>query len=207
MKKIMKQPLFAALGLLALVLTSTNASAIIIGFEPSSQTATPGVTVSLDLVVSDLGTDSVGDFDIDIAYDNAALSFLGYNLGEGLGDVGLFEADDFSWGDLGGGLINLSEVSYLFDFELDALQPGDSLTLATLDFGVDVLALGSSTTVSVDTVWAIGDAFGQALDISALNDGVISNPDIVDVPEPSVLMMMVLGLVGVGFSRRAKKKA
>lgn len=205
MKYLFKTRLMAVIGLLALVLTSTSASAIIIGFEPSSQTAIPGDTVSLDLVVSDLGTDSVGDFDIDIAYDISALSFLGYSLGSGLGDIGLFEAIDFSLGDFGG-LINLSEVSLLLPGELDLLQAGTSLTLATLDFSVDVLALGSSTAVSIDTVWAIGDGFGQALAVSALNDGVISNPD-VNVPEPSVLALMVLGLVGVGFSRRDKKKA
>jgi len=205
MKKMIKQPLMAILGLFVLVLGSSNASAIMIGFEPSSQNAMPGDTVSLDLVVSDLGTDLIGDFDIDIAYDAAALSFLGYTLGSGLGDISLFEADDFSWGDLGG-LINLAEVSYLFDYELDPLQPGTSLTLATLDFKVDVLNLGSSTTVSVDTVWAIGDAYGQPMQVGSFGDGIIKNPDAA-VPEPSVLALMALGLVGFGFSRRAKNKA
>jgi hypothetical protein len=203
MKQLIKKPLLMIVGLLVLAL-STSASAVILSFNPASQNAVAGDTVSLDLVISDLGTDLIGDFDLDIAFDTSALSFTGYSLGSGLGDLGLFEADDFSLGDLGGGLIGLTEVSYLSVLDLGLAQPGASLTLATLDFYVDTLALGSSTTVSVDTIYAIGDGVGDPLNDSALNDGVISNPRA--VPEPSVLALFSLGLIGFGVFRKTKKK-
>lgn len=207
MNHLTKNRLLAVLGLLMLALMSTQASAIMISLSPASQTAEPTDMVGLDLMVSGLnsgGADSLGDFDIDIGFDTSALSFMGYSLGTGLGDVGLAEAVDFSFGDLGG-LINLSEVSLLFPFELDALQP-DSFTLATLDFMVDVLNPGSSTIVFIDQVWAIGDGFGQVLQVDGLGDAVIRNPQSVGVPEPQVLALLSVGLIGIGFMRRLRQQ-
>jgi hypothetical protein len=206
MKNKIKISLFAVLGLCILALTSTRVSAIVLGLEPASQNAVPGDPVSLDLVVSGLGAggpDSLGDFDIDIFFDTSALSFTGYSLGAGLGDIGLFEAIDFSFGDLGGGMVNLAEVSLLLPFELDTLQAA-SFTLATLDFHVDVLAPGSQTPVDIYTVWAVGDGFGQALSVDGTNDAVVRNPA-AEMPEPTTLSLIALGLVGVGLSKRSKK--
>ena len=201
----MRKLLNIVYGLVLLAVTS-HAGAVVLSLEPSSQIAGPGDSVSLDLVISGLGNgapDSLGDFDIDISFDASALSFLGYTLGTSLGDVGLGEAFDGSFGDLGGGLVNLAEVSLLFPFELDALQ-ADTFTLATLDFSVDVLAPGDSTTVDIDTVWALGDGFGLPLTVDAANSAVIRNAA---VPEPSLLALVALGLTGVGFASRRRKSA
>lgn len=195
--------LFFALWALVFALGSGSAAATLLSLQPSSQTAMPGNMVSLDLVIGGLdagGPDSLGDFDINIGFDPGALSLVGFGLGPYLGDVGLGEAADFSLGDLGGGTVNVAEVSLLFPFELDALQP-DSFTLATFNFMVDVLPPGSSTSVMIDTVFALGDGFGLPLQLDGTAGAVIRNPG-VDVPEPAVLGLVALGLAGIRLSRR-----
>jgi hypothetical protein len=207
MNGMLHRRLLAVLGAALLALTSTQAAALFLSLDPSAQNASPGDPVSLDLVVSGLGDfapDSLGAFDVDIGYDPAALVFTGYTLGSLLGDPFLFEALDLSLGDLGV-VINLAEVSLLSDSELDALQPA-SFVLATLDFTVLTLSPGSSTLVTIDNVYAIGDAFGQPLPVDGTNDAVISNPS-GNIPEPSILALMSLGLglAGLDMARRRSK--
>lgn len=204
MKKVFLRLTAAAV----LGLTLSSAQAVSISLQPSVTNADPGDSVSLDLVVSGLGdgtAPSVGDFDINVGFDTAALSFDGYSLGAGLGNIGLGEAFDFSGGDLGGGLINLSEVSFLENDAntcifcvapfLEDLQ-GDSLVLATLQFSVDVLPEGSSTVVSIANVLALGDGFGIALNVTDVNNATIRNPGMA-VPEPGVLLLFGVGLVAL----------
>lgn len=127
-------------GLLLLGLVN-QAGAVTLSLSPASQTAANSDTVFLDLVVSGLGNfapASLGDFDVDIGYDTAVLSFQSYSLGVLLGDVGLGEALDASLGDTFGS-VNIAELSLLEpDLAtcffcvapyLDDLQP-DSFTLA-----------------------------------------------------------------------------
>ncbi|MEM8988277.1 MAG: hypothetical protein AAGC95_16295 [Pseudomonadota bacterium] len=204
----MYKAIAAALSLSA-IFAASPASAVVVGFSPSAQTAGPSDTISLDLTVSGLGdgaAPSVGGFDFDILYDPSALTFDGYALGTDLGDEGLFEQLDFSFGDLGGGLIDLASTSVLLDFDLDLLQ-GSSIVLATLDFTVDVLALGASTSVSVDTFdpfLLLSDGFGQDLAVTAFNGATIRNPNPNVVSAPSGIALFALGLLGLGLTRRQK---
>lgn len=213
MKNSFKKSLAGVFGAAVLALAAMPASAVMLSLQPTVQSAVPTDNISLNLVISGLnanGPDSLGDFDIDIGFDTSALSFQGYSLGVSLGDIGLSEAFDFSFGDLGGGTVNLAEVSFLeadasscvfcLGPYLDDIQSG-SFILATLDFKVDSLAVGSSTTVFFDTVFALGDGFGNPLGIDSLTNAAINNPGI-SVPEPTTLALMALGLIGVARQRR-----
>jgi hypothetical protein len=212
----MKTMISAIFGLLALVLVGQAAALPTLSLLPASQTAVAGDNVSLDLVIDGLGNfapDSLGNFDVEIGYDAAVLSFQSLTLGAFLGDVGLGEAIDFSLGDLGG-VVNVAELSLLdpdpfsgpsfFGPYLDDIQPG-SFTLATLDFHVDILAPGSSTTVSISSVNILGDGFGNLLTLDSTNDAVIRGPQI-SIPEPSILALLGLGLFGIGAVRRSRRK-
>ena len=190
---------------LAAAMLSTQASALIISLTPSFQTAQPTDSVSIDIVATDFGNEVIGAFDFDILYDSLALSFTGYTLGGGLGDLGLGEALDLSFGDLGG-IIDLAETSFLFDFELLPLQ-SSPLVLATLDFTVDVLAPGDITVVQLDVgdpnLYVAGEFGLELLDVEYNPTAVISNGER-DLPTPATLSLFGLGLVGLGMFRRRR---
>ncbi|GAB5380300.1 MAG: hypothetical protein Alis3KO_09520 [Aliiglaciecola sp.] len=178
-----------------LLLFASNASAaVILSAVPGFTDAMPGDSVTIDIVVSGLdagGPDSLGAFDLDILYDAAALSVTDITVGSLLGDFGLGEAIDFSFGDLGG-VIDLAVVSLLFDFELDALQPSD-FTLASIDFSVDVLPDGTSTEVSFGPS-VLSDAFGFEIFPMGTTSAVIAN-GIINEPGILALLMVPLFLV------------
>ena len=214
MKTKSRRRWLVAAGLL-LSMSSMTVSAVSLNLEPAATIAGPGAEVSLDLVIEGLGDfvpESLGDFDVDIRFDPGALSFLGYTLGPYLGDLGLFEAIDYGLGDLGGGLVNLTEVSLLEPDApscsfcilpyLDEIQP-NTFALATLDFRVVALPPGTSTVVSVETVYALDDGFGIALPLDSTTDAVIRNPALGSVPEPA----MGVGMIGIGFRRRKRLMA
>ncbi len=199
----------STLGGLLLIGLVNQAGAVTLSLSPASQTAANNDTVFLDLVVSGLGNfapDSLGAFDVDIGYDTTVLSFQSYSLGALLGDDGLGEALDVSLGDLFGS-VNIAELS-LLDADplsgpsfigpyLDDIQPG-SFTLATLTFRVDALAPGSSTVVSIDTVYAVGDGFGSALTLDGTSNAIINA-----VPVPAAVWLFGSGVIGLlGVARR-----
>ena len=182
-------------------------------------TTAPVVTVPADITVEATGpSGAVVTYEATAtdAFDPGALSFQGYGLGSFLGDLGLVEALDFSLADLGGGTVNLAEVSLLepdaascifcIPPYLDEIQP-DTFVLATLDFLVDTLPPGTSTDVFIDTVYALGDGFGEPLSLDSTADAVIRNPAAVSVPEPATLTLVGFVMAGIGFQRRKRLMA
>ena len=165
------------------------AHAALIELQPSPLYATTGDAISLNLLVSGLGTDSLGAFDISVGFDSSALSFTSYSLGSYLGNIGSFEAIDASAGVVGG-TVNVAEVSLLSAPGLDALQSG-GFTLATLNFNVTNLAAGSWTQLSVLSGPVLGDALGAPIAVTGLGSA-----SVVTVPVPGTLALLTASMFG-----------
>jgi hypothetical protein len=161
---------------------------VILSLDPSTQASHQGGIISVTLMIDSLGDFqalSLSSFDINLAFDTSALSFTGYNLFNDLGDVDLFEALDSSFGDLGGGIVNISELSFLSNFDLWNFQPG-SFALAELFFVADAAVI---STISIDGAVLV-DVNGDAINIIGANSASVNA-----VPTPATSILMALGLL------------
>lgn len=190
--KLFKSILFA----ISLLYASVSSATLMVWLDPGFQMGTTGDNVTLTLMVGGLGdgvAPSLGAFDVDVNYDSSVLSLTSFSLMGNLGDLGLGEAIDLSLGDLGG-VIGIAEISFLFDFELDSLQ-GSSFALAELNFHIDALAAPDSTHLSLVS-YGFSDGLGGAITDVALHGATIGTVPI-DVPEPTSLLLMGLGLLAL----------
>lgn len=175
---------------LAVLLTgSTIGTAAQLSFSPSAATILEGDTLAVDLEISGLGdfaSPSLGAFKTDILFDDAILDFDSVVYGALLGDPDplSFETDIVTT--TGAGLVTLDEFSFLFDFELDALQP-ETFSLATLNFTGQAVGTSALTFGDVD----LSDAVGNTLS-PTLNTGSIQvDPRETPMPIPATLALVL----------------
>ena len=162
-----------------------------LSFDPSTSTIGIGDQIGIDINVSGLEDVDLGAFDLNLNYEDTLLSFESYVLGDVLGDIP-GDADDWSLGDLGGGVINLAELSYLDYF---SSQP-DAFFLATVFFTGSAMGTSSLFFSDVD----LGDQLGDPITGPSLETGSLTV-----VPVPAVLWLLGSGLIGlVGFRRKVR---
>jgi hypothetical protein len=179
------------------------ANSAILSLTPNTQTALPGSSVSVTVMIDGLGDGvalSLSSYDIWIGFDTSVLSFTGYSLFDELG--GVADADDFSWGDaLDPNYVNIAEVSYLDFFDLNDYQPG-GFALAELFFTVNPLAGRLTTELSI-VDWYLEDAAGtpNEIGVTGLNNASI------DVPAPAALTLMGLSLLTMFVRQKSESSA
>lgn len=176
------------------------ARAATLSLAPGTISVMPSGSFSIDLVIAGLGdldAPSVGDFDIDVGFDPLALSLIGFDLGTELGDLTLGEAIDVSFGEIAAGLVNVAQVSFLSDAELNTTQP-DTFVLATFEFTVSGLAGGESTVIDIASVWSLGDALGNPIPVTQVSSAVVTA-----IPVPAALWGFAAGIAWLaGMSNR-----
>ncbi len=188
-----------------LVGLSFQAQSAVIGFSPSSSSVDLGESFDVDLTISGLGDDILTGFDLDVNFDDSVLGFAGFDFGTGL-DVFGFGLNLQFVNDLGG-LVNVFEVSFDFDIDLELFQP-DEFVLGTFHF-VGIGEGSSGLSVSAPP-------FGEALSggfkfdpflgfevATALDMEVEAGS--VNVPEPGVAFLFATGLLAFGAQRKLNK--
>ena len=176
-----------------------DASAVTLSFAPSSVSAGIGDSVAVDVVVSDLGTDLVAGFDLDVLFASSALVATNVVFGVHLGNPGVFEA--FTDFDLTtAGRVDFAEVSLLSAAQLAALQTGP-FVLATLEF--DVVGAGASPlTYHLDAFNQLFGPSGETLDVVVRDGSVVAV-----VPEPTAALLFAVGFAVVGLHTRRARAA
>jgi len=160
--------------------------------------------VAIDIGVTGLGNNSapsLGAFSLDLVYSSNVLRPI-FNpvFGTYLGDEGVGEAvtySDATFQSIPAGLegVYLDEVSFLFDFELDTLQP-DSFNLATVFF--QGIADGFGFVGYENAV--LSDAFGGVIAAPVRGGGML-----IEVPEPGTLVLFGAALAGMFLARRREQ--
>lgn len=182
--------------LLVLLGLGMQAQATLISFMPSSQQMGLGGTTTVDLVISELGDDIVSAFDLSIFFDDTILGYESFEFGTGLDIFGFGTINDAI--DWGFGEVEVFELSFDFDEDLDLFQPNSfvlgTFTFTGLQFGTSALDI---------FVWAVGGAFDPATGfVTELDVTTVSGS--IEVPEPGTLLLFMGGLLCLGMRRRIR---
>lgn len=179
-----------------LSLLSIPALAITLSLNPATQVIEQGDIAAADLSISEMGgfaPPSLGAFLVEIVFDETVLSFDSVVYGSGLGDIDPFAFETDIMTSVNPGSVSLDVISFLADFELDALQP-DSFTLATLSFvgqTVGTSALGFGSIDLANAEFPSSSIFPDALESA----DITVEPRQTPVSEPATALLLLTSLL------------
>lgn len=182
------------LGALLFVSHIASASATTLSISPSGQNVNLGQPTAVDVLIAGLGNGvapSLGAFEIEIGFDESRLALTDVVFSDLLGDIGI-DADVSATPTPS--TVGLFGFSFLFADELALLQ-GDRFVLATLSF--DTIAVGAANVQGISTFLSDGLGLELTLD-QPINDAVITIAAPMQIPQPSVAWLVLIGLLAIG---------
>ena len=193
--------------LLTGLLFSLSSQATILSVELNQDSYQVGDVLTANFTISDIEDDSSGfqkllaTFGFNALWDDTILEYSSFSFGNMLQPDSLNPSDQLI--DVKADSLNLSEISYAWWDELLSVQDGlSSFVLASIDFKVIGSGMGNLNLTNVN----FGDNFGDAFTNVNSEDkaySVISGTP-VDVPEPTVIVLMLMALTLLVRQRRVK---
>ena len=177
---------------------SFNANAISIDLIADNTAINLGDSVEVQVRISGLdGNPALGVYDVNFNYDASLFSLGNVSWGDTLQGNQL---DLLGFGSLqdsngGNGWLNLFELSFDGAMDLEMLQAGE-FTLFSILFNAIAIGHGEFSL----TANALGDAYGNDLLIGSLTSTQV-NVNSVSVPEPTSVLLLLLGLLAVAALR------
>ena len=194
MKKLFAS--FLALGLSL----SLNANAISINLIANQTAVNVGDNLEVQVRISglnDASAPSLGDYDVNFNYDASLFNLSSIVWGDSILGNQLDLSGFGSLQDVSSELDWLRAFELSFDnaLDLESLQAGE-FTLFSVLLNAAVIGSGSFSL----TTNALGDAYGNGLFIDAIT-GTTVDVGSVSVPEPSSLLLLLLGIVAIAVLR------
>lgn len=183
--------------------------ALLVSLETDSNQVFSGEQVILQLWARDLGSDIVSGFDLDVNFEQNIVGFDSQVFGDALGD-GIDSVQDAVQA---GGAINLAEVSFLSDAELESLQSNGAgrvdVLLARLFFTANSVG-NAEFSLGFDAVF--GGLFGAG--VADLSFELPLQPLLIEVqaalpnpvPEPETLAIVLIMLGGLAAKRERSRR-
>lgn len=190
-------------GFFALILLlgfwTNSASAIMLSFVPSDQTVQLGDQATVDVMVTDLTEQYVGEYDFFVSWDDSLLALTTVDFDIFLdGPVDSFQYVDSS----ASGTVNVAELSLSGLFNQDGASDFRlfSLTFDTLNVGTSLLSFTGN--IGLDPNSYLGDGWGSVFQTDVSTGSITIEQRTTTVPEPSTLMLfLTAGLLGFGANR------
>jgi hypothetical protein len=189
--------------LIAALLASSafqTANAYQLTFNPQTQSVVVGGNVAVDAVLSGLTSASqiVSAFDVSVDFNSSIVGFASSSLGTNFGSLASFANPTVS-----GSTISWNLTSAELDAALQTMQ-GDSVTLGTLNFsaltaGSSPLSYSYSDVTGLNSTALSPELLTGTINVTGTSPG--------SVPEPSILMLMSLGVLGMLTVKRRKAQA